>query len=121
MRRNGGGAIALGPGGHRLDQLHVEVGRSKLKLVVARREEDVGEDRDGVPPLDHARHMAKRLGKGWFFYGKPHGRPLSRICASPRCVRLGRSAFWLRSGPGKGVIRRENSRSSCARSGVFCW
>src|SRR5262249_62043624 len=73
MRGNGGGAIALGPGGHRLDQLHVEVGRSKLKLVVARREEDVGEDRDGIPPLDHARHMAKRLGKGWFFYGKPHG------------------------------------------------
>src|SRR5262249_24132960 len=34
-------------------------------------------------------------------------RPLSRICASPWCVRLGRSAFWLRSGPGKGDKARE--------------
>jgi hypothetical protein len=37
MRRHRCRSFALGSGRHRLDQLHVEVGRGQLQLVIARR------------------------------------------------------------------------------------
>ena len=72
MGRHGGGPFALGAGRHRLHQLHVEVGGGELQLVVPRGEQDVGQDGNGVAPLDHARHVGERLGKAWLVDGQPH-------------------------------------------------
>ena len=41
--------------------LDVEVGRRQPELAVTRLEQHVGEDRNGVAPLDDALHMGERL------------------------------------------------------------
>ena len=43
------------------------------QLAVVGLDQHVGEDRDGVAPLDHALHMAERLQEGGAFDGELHG------------------------------------------------
>jgi hypothetical protein len=76
-----GGAFALGARRHRLDDLHIEVGRGQLQLVVARGDMDVGQDGNGVAPLDHARHMGERLGQSRLVDSELHG--LSETTPAP--------------------------------------
>ena len=100
-----GGAIASGARRHRLDDLHVEVGRGQLQLVIARGEMHVGQDGNGVAPLDHARHMGERLGQSRLIDGELHGL-IETTPAPPRggCRHSGRS----RQGPGARTPKRRD-------------
>ena len=51
-------------GGDRLDDLDIEIGGGELDAVALRLHQDIGQDRNGVAPLDHALHMVERLEKG---------------------------------------------------------
>ena len=61
MRRNGGRAGLLDLGGGRLGHFEVEVGRLHFQARAVARQQHVGQDRDGVAPLDHAMHVVERL------------------------------------------------------------
>ena len=48
--------------GDRLDHLEVEIGRLQARACrLLGADQHVGEDRNGVAPLDHAMHVAQRL------------------------------------------------------------
>ena len=47
-------------GRHRLDDLDIEIGGGQLDAVALRLDQNVGQDGDGVAPLDHALHMVER-------------------------------------------------------------
>ncbi len=69
----GGGAVAQDVGGQRLDDLDVQVGGGELQTGLARLDQDVGQDRDGVAALDHALDMVQRLEEGAAFDVDLHG------------------------------------------------
>ena len=61
VRGNRARARLLDRGRHAVDDLHVEVGRLQRQLVALGAQEHVGEDRDGVAPLDDAMDVVERL------------------------------------------------------------
>ncbi len=97
MRRYRGGAFALGLARHRLDQLHVEIGGGQLQLVLGRADQDVGQDGDGIAPLDHARDMGERACQAWFVDGEAHGDKIPRKCRFPAGALDPDRSAWLRS------------------------
>ena len=58
---DGAGARLLDRGRHAVDDLHVEVGRLQRELVAIGAQQHVGQDRDGVAPLDDAMDVVERL------------------------------------------------------------
>ena len=71
--RGGGaaGAADLDPR-HVLDHRDLHVGRGQLQAVVLHRDEDVGEDGDGVAALHHALDMRQRLEQDRPFHRELH-------------------------------------------------
>ena len=66
------GALLGHLGGDRLDDLDIEVGGGELDAVAFRLHQDVGQDRNGVAPFDHALHMVEGLEEGRSFDSHPH-------------------------------------------------
>ena len=65
-------------GRDRLDHLEVEVGGLEAERRLLGPHQHVGEDRNGVAPLDHAMDVAQRLQQLGALDGDLHGEP-------PRC------------------------------------
>jgi hypothetical protein len=61
MRRNRGRAAGRDLGRDRLVDLKIEVGRLEDQLAAFCAQQNIGQDRNGVPALDHAMHVAERL------------------------------------------------------------
>ena len=81
---HGGCAAALGPARQCLDQFHIEVRRRQPELILARIQQHIGEDGDCIAPLDHARHMGKRLGQAGLIDGHMHAfKPANRLFRAP--------------------------------------
>ena len=53
--------------------VEIHVGGGQAERIGAGLEQDVGEDRDGVAPLDDALDMAQRLQQSAAFDGQFHG------------------------------------------------
>ena len=64
VRRRRGRTVAQHVGGQRLDNLDIQVGRGELELALARLDQDIGQDRDGVATLDHALDMVQGFQQG---------------------------------------------------------
>ena len=76
---DGGGAGLRHLGGNALVDLQVEVGRHQpQRAVVARLDEDVGQDGDGVAALDHRLDMAEALQQGRPLDRRLHVSPFAR-------------------------------------------
>ena len=61
MGRNGRRAVLGDVGRDLLGRLEVEIGAFERQLAVLRLDQHIGEDRDGVAPLDDAMDVPKRL------------------------------------------------------------
>ena len=70
--RDGRRACALDLGGGVVDDLDIEVGRAEDDRVAFGLDQDVGEDRDGVAPLDHGLRLTDRLEKRAAFDAEFH-------------------------------------------------
>ncbi len=92
VRRHGGRARLGDVGRRRFGRLEVEVGALQRQLAVARLDQHVGEDRDGVAPLDDAMDVAQSLEQGRSLYGDFHRSILD--CRAAFCRR--RAAFAQR-------------------------
>ncbi len=81
VRGNGGGAGRLDIGGDMLVDLEIKIGRHQLDGAVRRRfDQHVGEDGNGIAPLDHRLDVAQALQQGCAFdrglhWSPPGGRP----------------------------------------------
>ena len=71
--RHGGGAGLADLGRHRLGDLEVEVGRLQRQLAAVGAQQHVGQDRDGVAPLDDAVHVAEGVEEVRSLDGRAHG------------------------------------------------
>ena len=73
VRRNGGRARLIDRGRDRFVDLQIEIGRHQLQRALGGRlDQHVGQDRDGVAPLDHRLDMAEALQKGRAFDRRLH-------------------------------------------------
>ena len=61
VRRHGGRAARRDLGRDGLVHLEIEVGRLQRQLAAFGAQQHIGEDRDGIAPLDHAMHMTERF------------------------------------------------------------
>jgi hypothetical protein len=61
VRRYRRGAAGRCLGGDAVGHFQVEVGRLQAELALVGLDQDVGQDRDGIAPLNHAMHMAQGL------------------------------------------------------------
>ena len=97
MRRRGGRAGLGDIGRGRFGRFEVEIGAFQRQLAVARLDQHVGEDRDGVAPLDDAMDVAQSLQQGRALYGDLHRNILDlrtrrrRRAARPPSPRRGRA------------------------------
>ena len=117
VRRHGGRAFALGGRRHGLDDLHVEIGRGQRELVIADREQHVGEDRDGVAPLHHARDMGQRAREARFVDAEPHGSPIPDFGASSYARGRGLAQPRARPDPPESMLKARNSLPRPCREG----
>ena len=90
-----------------VDDLHVEIGGRERHRIAVRRQQHIGQDRDGVATLHHALHMAQSLQQSRPFNGQVHRsirppvRSAARIAAAfpPICDGAGtvaEMAAWER-------------------------
>src|SRR5262249_11880231 len=130
VRRYRGRAAGADLGGDRLGDLDVEVGRFEGELRFLRLDQHVGENWNGIAPLDHAMDMAERLQERCAFDGDLHFsiRPLA--WTSPKggkeggaCLRFsqGRWRLTVQLPNGFGRIsvppgRRENGKKLAGKA-----
>ena len=70
--RRGNLARAFDTARRLVDDLHVEVGCRERHRVALGRQEHIGQDGDGVAPLDHVLHVSQGLEQSRAFDGKLH-------------------------------------------------
>src|SRR5262249_59631015 len=75
---NRGGASLADLGRDSLGFLQIEVGRLEGELRAISLDQDIGQDRDRVTPLDDTVDVAERLQQGCAFDGDFHANPASR-------------------------------------------
>jgi len=73
VRRHGGRPASGNRRRYALDDRQVHVGGRQGERIVRGLDQDVGEDRDGIAPLDDALHMREGLQEGAALDGKFHG------------------------------------------------
>jgi hypothetical protein len=93
--RGGDLALALDPGRRLVGDLHVEIGGRERHGLSVGREQHVGQDGDGVAPLDHALHMPERLQQR-----RPLDRQLHSSVQVPAACERGRPHASPRKGSG---------------------
>jgi len=77
VRRDRGDAFGADFGRHRLDHFEVEVGGFEGKARAFGPDQHIGQDRNGIPPLDHAVHMRQRFQELGALHGDFHNEPRS--------------------------------------------